>query len=336
MKRHGDLFKDISSFDNLYEAYCKARRGKRWQRVVQEFERDVDGNLHRLHDMLLDKTFHTAMYRTKVVREPKVRTIYILPFYPDRIVQHALIQVVGPIWDNLFIHDSYACRVGKGIHRGSTRTMEFLRKSRYVLKGDMSKFYPSIDHDIMYEIIKRKIKCKDTLWLLRDIIYSYGGGKNVPIGNYTSQWFGNLYLNELDQWLKHEWKIKHYIRYCDDFVLFHNDKQLLQKMKNEIEAFIAERLQLSFSRWSIFPVTQGVDFLGYRHFPDYILLRKSTTKRVQRRLQRMPQLFRDGKISREQVRSSIASTKGWLQWANAHHLSVSLRLAELERIYETV
>uniref|UniRef100_A0A6M3KU29 Putative reverse transcriptase n=1 Tax=viral metagenome TaxID=1070528 RepID=A0A6M3KU29_9ZZZZ len=200
----------------------------------------------------------------------------------------------------------------------------------------MSKFYPSIDHDIMYEIIKRKIKCKDTLWLLRDIIYSYGGGKNVPIGNYTSQWFGNLYLNELDQWLKHEWKIKHYIRYCDDFVLFHNDKQLLQKMKNEIEAFIAERLQLSFSRWSIFPVTQGVDFLGYRHFPDYILLRKSTTKRVQRRLQRMPQLFRDGKISREQVRSSIASTKGWLQWANAHHLSVSLRLAELERIYETV
>ena len=303
---------------------------------MQEFERDIDGNLNRLRDMLLSKSFHTANYRTKIIQEPKKRTIYILPFYPDRIVQHALIQVIGPIWDNLFIYDSYACRVGKGIHRGSTQTMRYLRKNKYVLKGDMSKFYPSIDHDVLYEIVKRKIKCTDTLWLLRDIIYSYGGGKNVPIGNYTSQWFGNLYLNELDQWLKHEWKIKYYIRYCDDFVLFHNDKQYLQKMKDEIKMFISERLKLTFSRWSIFPITQGIDFLGYRHFPDYILLRKSTTKRVQRRLQKIPQLLRDGKISYEQFRSSVASTRGWLQWANAYNLSVSLQLTELEKMYEAI
>lgn len=334
MKRHGELFQQIVSPDNLYEAYCKARRGKRWQNVVKEFERDIDGNLERLQNALITKSFHTAPYRTKVIREPKERIIFILPFYPDRIVQHALIQLVGPIWDRLFIYDSYACRVDKGIHRGSTRTMEFLGKNRYVLKADISKFYPSIDHDILYEIIQRKVKCSDTLWLLRDIIYSHGAGTNVPIGNYTSQWFGNLYLNEMDQWLKHEWRVKHYIRYCDDFLLFHNDKRFLHELKDEIEFFIGERLQLTFSRWSIFPVTQGIDFLGYRHFRDHILLRKSTAKRVRRRLQKLPQLLREGKLSPEQFRSSIASTRGWLQWANTRNLSVSLHLAELEKMYE--
>ncbi len=336
MKRRGELFQHIVSLDNLHEAYCKARRGKRWQNVVKEFERDVDGNLKRLQNALVSKSFRTAPYRTKIIREPKERIIFILPFYPDRIVQHALIQQVGPIWDGLFIYDSYACRVGKGIHRGSTRTMELLRKNSHVLKADISKFYPSIDHDVLYKIIQRKIKCSDTLWLLRDIIYSCGTGKNVPIGNYTSQWFGNLYLNELDQWLKHKRKIKYYVRYCDDFLLFHDDKRFLHQMKNEIVSFIGERLRLTFSRWSIFPVTQGIDFLGYRHFRDHILLRKSTVKRVRRRLQKLPQLLREGTINLEQFRSSIASTKGWMQWADTYNLSVSLRLAELEKMCEAL
>lgn len=336
MKRHGDLFQRIVSLDNLHEAYRKARKGKRWQRVVEEFEQDVDGNLESLREALINKSFTTAPYQTRVIREPKKRIVFILPFYPDRIVQHGLIQVVGPIWDKLFICDSYACRVGKGIHRGSIRTREFLRKNRYVLKADIAKFYPSVDHDILYGIIQRKIKCKDTLWLIRDIIYSYGGGKNVPIGNYTSQWFGNLYLNELDQWLKHEWKIRYYIRYCDDFLLFHNDKRFLHEVKDAIETFIDKRLQLAFSRWSIFPVTQGIDFLSYRHFPDYVLLRKSTTKRVRDRLQKLPDWLREGKVTPEQFRSSVASTRGWLQWADTYNLSLNLHLTELEQICETV
>lgn len=336
MKRHGNLYKEITSFENLYVAYKKARKGKGWQRVVQSFEVDIDGNLECLQTSLLNKSFRTSEYRTKTIYEPKQRTIFILPFYPDRIVQHALMQVVSPILDKLFINDSYACRVGKGVHRGSARTMEYLRQNKYVLKGDMAKFYPSIDHEILYQIVQRKIKCKDTLWLLKEIIFSYGGGKNVPIGNYTSQWFGNLYLNELDQWIKHKWKVKHYIRYCDDFVIFHNDKNFLHQLKNEIENFIAEKLELSFSRWSIFPVTQGVDFLGYRHFPDFILLRKSTTKRVKKRLKQMPWLLTHGKITIEQYRSSIASTKGWLQWANTHNLAISLSIAEMEQQYEAV
>lgn len=336
MKRHGDLFNEFASIENLYIAYTRARKGKRWQNIVKEFERDVDGNLKLLREMLLNQTFNTSKYRTKIISEPKVRKIYILPFYPDRIVQHALMQVIGPVWDKLFIHDSYACRVGKGTHLGSKRAMYYLRQNNYVLKADVKKFYPSIDHEILYQIVQKKIKCKDTLWLLRDIIFSYGNGKNTPIGNYTSQWFGNLYLNELDQWIKQQWKIKHYVRYSDDFLLFHNDKEFLQDMKNKIELFLAERLKLSYSRWSIFPVTQGVDFLGYRHFRDYILLRKSTKKRVRRRLKRLPQMLSDGEINREQFRSSIASTRGWLQWANTNNLSVSLRLDELEKLYEKV
>jgi hypothetical protein len=250
----------------------------------------------------------------------------VLPFAPDRIVQHALMNVLSPIWEKLFISDSYACREGKGVHAGSVRTMEFVRRNKYVLKCDISKFYPSIDQEILLAIIKRKIKCPDTLWLIENIVHSFPGGKNVPIGNYTSQWFGNLYMNELDQYVKHELKIKDYIRYCDDFCLFHNDKKILNDCRDKIGAFIAERLSLSFSRCDVFPISHGVDFLGYRHFDNYVLLRKRTAKRVRRRLAALPGLYERGKISDEQYRSSVASTWGWIKHANSHNLAVKLEL----------
>lgn len=190
--------------------------------------------------------------------EPKHRLIYKLPFNPDRIIQHALMNIVEPIWDNLLIHDTYACRQGMGVHSGSTRTMDFIRKvgrEGYCLKMDISKFYPSLKHDILFDIVKKKIKCKDTLWLLEDIIYSVEGGYNVPIGNYTSQWFGNLYMNELDQHMKHDMKIKYYIRYCDDFLLFHEDKRFLNDMKDYIESYLKETLDLTLSKADVFPIS---------------------------------------------------------------------------------
>jgi hypothetical protein len=208
--------------------------------------------------------------------------------------------------------------------------MEFIRAAgpgAYCLKMDIRKFYPSIDHDILYEIVHRKIKCPDTLWLLEDIIYSIPGGKNVPIGNYTSQWLGNLYMNELDQFLKHEMKIRQYIRYCDDFILLHQDKRYLRTVAEKIETFLAERLDLKLSKNDIFPVRQGIDFLGYRHFPDHILVRKSTAKRIKRRMQELPRQLARGEITSDQYRSSIASTEGWLLWANSHNFKKSLGLA---------
>lgn len=336
MKRHGNLFKEIVHPDNLYLAYTKARKGKRWQNVVQEFEKDIDGNLTRLHKMLCAKKFTTSNYRSKTIHEPKKREIYILPFFPDRIVQHALVQVLEPIWDNLMINDSYACRKGRGMHQGSRKVMNHVRRYKYCLKGDMSKFYPSIDHDILMKILEQKIKCKDTLWLLEDIVRSFEGGKNTPIGNYTSQWFGNLYLNELDIQIKQTHKQKAYIRYCDDFVLFGDSKSRLHALKNWIEKYLWNRLKLSFSRWSIFPVAQGVDFLGYRHFKKYILLRKSTAKRVKKRLRRLPGLLKDGHITIEQYRSSLASTKGWLKWANTHNLTIKLQIDKLTKLCNAV
>jgi len=210
--------------------------------------------------------------------------------------------------------------------------MDFIRKTGsggYCLKMDISKFYPSISHDILYNIVKKKIKCKDTLWLLEDIIFSLPGNKNVPIGNYTSQWLGNLYLNELDYYLKFELGVKSYLRYCDDFLVLHHDKRYLHELADVIGNFIHVHLDLKFSKCDVFPISQGIDFLGYRHFPKFILVRKSTVKWVKRRLQRLPILLDKGFITAEQYRSSIASTKGWLKWANSYHLSKCLGLESM-------
>ena len=334
LKRHGNLFEKIISMENLELAYLKARRGKSWQKNVQNFEKDVLGNLAKIQDVLKNRTYHTSTYQTKKVFEPKERTIYVLPFYPDRLIQHAIMNVLEPIWDKLFIHDSYACRKNKGTHAGSLRAMEFIRKNDYCLQCDVSKFYPSINHDVLFRIVQRKIKCPDTLWLLRDIIYSYSGESNVPIGNYTSQWFGNLYLNELDQLIKQKYGIRCYVRYCDDFLLFHNDKKVLREMARVVTEYVGETLKMRLSKCNLFPVSHGVDFLGYRHFRGYILLRKSTTKRVMKRMKRLPYDLKHHNITPEQLRSSIASTRGWLQWANTHNLQIKLKLDELEMLVD--
>jgi len=329
MKRHGNLYAKIANIDNIRIAYLKARKGKGWQRTIKRFDVNLNANLEAIYRMLADRKFNTSPYKTKIINEPKRREIFILPFAPDRIVQHALMNVVEPIWEGLFIHDSYACRVGKGIHAGSRRTMEFVRRNRYCLQCDVSKFYPSIDHDTLFSIIQNKIKCSDTLAMIKNIVYSTEGPRNVPIGNYTSQWFGNLYLNELDSFVKQKCQIKDYIRYCDDFLLFHDDKRHLHEIKDELKAFVDARLSLRLRKDSIFPVSQGVDFLGYRHFRGYILLRKSTAKRVIKRLRKMPEMLASGRLSKDRARASLASTRGWLRWANAHNLSLSLEMDKL-------
>ena len=326
MKRHGNLWDKIVAPDNLYKAYRKARKGKSTQKGILEFEKDVNGNLLKLQKMLCTNKFTTSKYRSKTIHEPKKREIYILPFYPDRVVQHALLQIVAPIWDNLMIHDSYACREGKGMHDASRKTMRHVSNYKYCLKCDIRKFYPSIDHNILMGIVSKKIKCSRTLFLLEDIIRSFEGGKNTPIGNYTSQWFGNLYMHELDINLKQDHGVKTLIRYCDDFVMFSNSKSELNKLRVHIETFIKDKLDLTFSKWSIFKVVQGVDFLGYRHFPDKILLRKTTAKRVAKRIKGLPKLLMKGRITFDQYTSSIASTKGWLRWANTYNLKLNLKL----------
>lgn len=323
MKRHGNLYKDIITTENLELAYKKAKRGKSSKPSVIKFAQNPEKNLYEIQQLLVSQEFTTSRYTIKKVYEPKERTIYVLPFSPDRIVQHAIMNILEPIWNKLFIDDSYACRVGKGIHAGSRRTMEFVRKYKYCLKSDVSKFYPSIKHDILYSIIEKKIKCKPTLSLLKDIIYSVEG---VPIGNYTSQWFGNLYLNELDTLIKHTYHIKGYVRYCDDFVIFHNDKSYLNNLSLIIQDFMWSKLRLVLSKADVFKVSQGVDFLGYRHFNNYILLRKSTTQRVIKRLNNISRLLHKGKLSFNSCISSIYSILGWFKFCSSYNLRRKLEL----------
>ncbi len=315
MKRHGNLFDKFVSMDNLLVAYKNARKGKTWQKQVQEIEVD---KLNELQEMLLNKEYYVSEYKTRKIYGPKERDIYILPFYPDRIVHHALINILGPIYDKLFINESYACRKGKGQHRASIKCMQFVKRNKYVLQCDISKFYPSINHDILMKIVKRKIKDKKLLLVIERIIRSFPGDKNVPIGNFTSQWFGNLYMNEVDMVVKHELHIKDYLRYCDDFLLFGDNKQELWQALERIKEKLKE-LDLRLSKVRLYKTKQGIDFVGYRHFPNKVLVRKATVKRMIKNIKKYK------KMSLEQIRSSIASTYGWLIHASSYNLINKVR-----------
>ncbi len=323
MKRYGDFFTKIVDMENLQEAYCKASKGKHWQRNVRTYDADPIPWLMKLKESLEQGTFHTASYTTKQIYEPKERTIYILPFYPDRIVHHAVMNVLEPVFDKLMIYDSYSCRKGKGQHAGSRRCMEMVRHNRYCLKCDISKFYPSVNHEVLKKILRHKLKDKRLLALLDDVIDSTHTDTNVPIGNYLSQWFGNLYMNELDTYTKQHWHIRDYIRYCDDFCFFSNDKDELRKIRAELPGYLADTLKLKLSKCQLFPTAQGVDFLGYRHFPRYILVRKKTAARIRRHLREVMHLLEQGRISPETAKAKVASARGWVQHANAHHYAVA-------------
>lgn len=210
--------------------------------------------------------------------------------------------------------------------------MEYTRKFKYCLKCDISKFYPSINHRLLKKVIRKKIKCKKTLNLLDEIIDSVDTPVNVPIGNYLSQWFGNLYLNELDVFLKQENCVKNYLRYCDDFLLFSDDKTYLNKMAKIINEYVVNVLELKLSKCVLFPTAQGVDFLGYRHFhAGYVLVRKSTAKRMKRRIKRLKYELLKNKISQDKALSVVASLSGWLRWANSYNLRMFLELELLKK-----
>lgn len=333
MKRHGNLFSMLISRDNLILAYEHAKRHKKWRRTIQSFERHKEERLSELHDSLVFHTFHTSQYKTKKIYEPKERIIYVLPFYPDRIVQHAIMNVLEPIWDKLLIDTCYSCRKGKGQHKASERCMAYCKRYEYCMQFDIHKFYPSINHEILKRLIRKKIKDREMLWLLDDIIDSIDGECNVPIGNYLSQWFGNIYMNELDTYIKHELKIKPYERYCDDFLIFGNNKEELKKNGDLIEKFVNERLKLTLSKKSLFHTYQGVDFIGYRHFHNgKILVRKRTAKRMKKTIRANRYEFLTGKKEAYKVRSTIGSIHGWLCHANTHNLQISIGLEELGKL----
>jgi len=284
-------------------------------------DEDPEYYVRQIQESLIQKTYRTSPYELKEVFEPKKRTIYKLPYYPDRIVHHAIMQIIQPIWDKVFIYDLYSAIPGKGLHAGSYTLRKFLKDipgTQYCLKFDVSKFYPSMKHDVLLNLIQKKIKCTDTMELLEEIIRSVDG---VPIGNYLSQYFGNIYLNEFDHWIKEEKGMKYYLRYCDDGVILHSDREFLKSLMQEIREYFSS-IGLSLNpKTSIFPVDKcGIDFLGYRHHRNYTLLRKSSARRLKSRIKLIPFM------SPESAISSIMSSLGWLKHCDSYHLVKKLIL----------
>ncbi len=336
LKSFSNLYPKIYDFKNLHLAYLKARKNKRYKKEVLEFSSNLEENLVILQNKLIWKTYKTSPYKWFTVYEPKERLIMALPFR-DRVIHHALCNIIEPIFERSFISDSYACRKGKGVHEGSKRLTVFLRRARrqwgdsvYCLAIDVQKFFPSVDHHILSSILSEKITCPDTLWLIEEILFS-AGDKNdpkssgLPIGNLTSQLWANVYLNEVDHFIKETLRIKFYIRYMDDLIVLESDKHKLAWIKEQIADFIKGRLLLKLNnRTVIFPARLGIDFIGYRTWPDYKLLRKSSIKRARKRFKKQASLVAAGELQPERFESSLASWIGYCSHADAHRIKNKL------------
>lgn len=315
MKRYNNLFDKIVSYDNLYLAYVKAKKGKTRRKEVQLFEKNKEQLLIKLQQLLIDETYKTSKYETFTIHEPKERIIFKLPFYPDRIVHHAIMNILEPIWVSIFINNTYSCIKKRGIHkavRDIKKDLKDFDNTKYCLKLDIKKFYPSIDHDILKTIIRKKIKDIKLLRLLDSIIDSTSG---VPIGNYLSQFFANLTLTYFDHWIKEQKKVKYYYRYADDIVILSGNKQYLHDLLIDIQKYI-EKLKLSIKpNYQIFPLdNRGLSFVGYVFYHTHTRLRKSIKINLAKSSTKH-------KNNIEEYKRFISPYLGWLKYCDSYQLS---------------
>lgn len=348
MKYIKKIYDEICSFENLHTAYLQARKNKRYREEVLGFTSNVEEFLYDIQKELLNGTYRVGKYREFFVFEPKKRLIMALPF-KDRVVQWAVYQKINPYFAKGYIIDSYACINGKGAHQAIQRLHYWLKlvgrkpEKYYYLKMDITKYYYRIDHDVLVSILERKIKDKKLMALLENIIrcdsHSFGlplgvnldevdvrvDNKGMPIGNLTSQMFANIYMNEVDQYVKRELKLHYYVRYMDDMIILHDNKQELHEIKDKIEDFLNNQLKLNLNnKTAIRPVTLGIEFVGYRVWNTHIKLRKSTALKMKRRLKYLKNQYNKGEIEFEDVRASVASYHGLLKHCNSYRLSQKL------------
>lgn len=319
MKRYNNLFDKIVSLDNLYEADKRARRQKSHRPEVMLFDKNKDNLLLDLQRKLINGEYETSEYYVFKIYEPKEREIFKLPYYPDRIVHHAIMNIMEPIWVSAFVKGTYSCIRKRGIHK-ALKDVKFALKdeinTQYCLKLGIRKFYPSIDHDILKTIIRKKIKDKRLLSLLDEIIESAQG---VPIGNYLSQFFANLYLTYLDHWIKEQKKVRYYFRYADDIVILGRDKQELRDLFYNIQDYLNNKLKLNFKdNWQIFKVdSRGIDFVGYRIFHTHTLLRKHIKKNFCKKINK---LNKKQNLDKDTYKQKICSYIGWIKYCNGRNL----------------
>lgn len=328
MKTYSNIFSQIYSFENLLHAAQKARLGKRYKDYVGRFYANLEYELIALQNELQQKRYQPGEYRTFTIYKPKQRMISAAPFR-DRVLHHALCNVIEPLFERKFIFDSYANRKGKGAHKAVLRYQHFCRKNKFALKCDLQKYFPSIDHDILKQQIRRTIRCHDTLWLIDRIIdgsneqepvlHYFAGDEmftpltrrhGLPIGNLTSQFFANVYLNPFDHFMKEHLRIRYYLRYVDDFIILGQDKHWLQEVKYEIDAYLARlRMLLHPNKSQVRRTAQGVTFLGFRVFPEFRLLPRKNINHARQRLRQLQHKYNLGEIDLQDVRRAV---HGWI------------------------
>ena len=333
-------FEKVYNFENLYKAYRKARLGKRWKDAAAKYEVNALEATHLLSSMLKTQTYKPSEYHVFKVYEPKERTV-MTNSYKDKVVQHSLCDnVLEPRLSKHFIYDNYASQTGKGTHFGLNRVVEFMRSyyrknglNGWVLKGDITKYFYSIRHDLLKEQVRKLIDDPQCLWLI-DMIIDSTEGVGIPIGNQSSQIFALLYLSDMDHYIKEKLQIKYYGRYMDDFFLIHNDKEYLKYCLAEIKK-IVESLGLKLNpKTQIMPISQGLDFLG---FHTYITstgkvikkIRRRSKNNVRRKLKKMKSLIDKGKLTVETPEQSYQSWRGHAIHGNSYHL-----IRDMDKYYQ--
>ncbi|WP_206458930.1 reverse transcriptase/maturase family protein [Anaerovorax sp. IOR16] len=349
-KKLRNIFSEIIDFENLYIATNEAKKGKRYRRDVLEFNTNLEENLITIQNELIYKTYEVGRYREFFVYDPKKRLIMALPF-KDRVVQWAIYRVLYPIYDKQFIYDSYGCRVGKGTHKAADRLQYWLRQVNrkpqkyYYLKLDISKYFYRINHKILLDILKNKIEDEDLIWLLdtiinsEDVPFGLPAGMEpdqcseedrlfdvgIPIGNLTSQLFANIYLNELDQYVKHKLGIHYYVRYMDDIIILADDKKYLHEIKTDIEVFLKEVLDLDLNnKTAIRPISCGIEFVGFRVWATHRKLKKKTLKKIKRKFKMLQKAYSEGSKDFEEINQSVQSYLGIMQHFDSYNFKAKL------------
>jgi retron-type reverse transcriptase len=328
MKRSNIGIKDIATFENAENAYRKARKCKRYREEVLRFTDNLEEELYDLVADLEAGTYRQGEARRFVVYEPKKRDIYALPFR-DRVAQHMINNKIEPIVERRFYYHSYACRTDKGMHKAADyakeciRNLSFEGEQVYILKADIHKYFNSVDHEVLKQILGGIFKDKDLLKLLYYIIDSYGeDGRGLPVGNLLSQLFANLVLNELDNFVKHELKEDKYKRYMDDFAIAHNSREHLVEVLQKIDAFLGARLKLTLNpKTQIINAKNGFDFCGYRIYKDYRKIRKRSPKHIRATIK----AYRSGKITKEKLLMKYASWEGHAKHADTYRLRMKIK-----------
>lgn len=347
MKRYGNLWPHITDFHNLILSARQAQRGKRFRDNVLEFNYCLEQSLHQLQQSLFDKSYRPGKYKTFAIYDPKPRLISAAP-YRDRVVHHALCNVIMPIFDRGFIPDSYANRLGFGTHRALKRFTQFAASYRYVLQCDLQKYFPSIDHEILKVELRQRIKCPDTLWLIdliidgsneQEPVLHYFPGDDLltpllrrhglPIGNLTSQFFANVYLNRFDHFAKETLKLRAYLRYVDDFAAFGNDRAQLAEARVAMEEYLRSlRLKMHPIKSQLFETQCGANFVGFRVLPTgaafprkmRIRVRNDNLRRARIRLRLLRQGYAEGTIAREKLTQRLQSWNAHLLHGHTYRL----------------